>query len=587
MYNRIKCKYNIRILLHIVAVFVVVFLAACGTAATATPGAPASPVATPTPISADIFKPTAPAAPTTLPKPTAVPAQPATPARDNIILVSSQEPLSLDGWTTKCASNLIHFSCVDTGNEPFTWIDSKTYEVVPLSTVDKWEQIEPARWRFALRKGVKFHNGEEWNAETAKVNLDYNGDSANGLDSFSYSGAMSAQVVDPYTVDIVCKSACPILARGMLFSKFQAPAWYKAASPEERARKVISLGPYKLVEWRSGIDIKFEANKDYLPSKAFDAQAPNIKTFTQVWRGEALVRSAMLRSGEGDWAEDIGFENQTQVPVAKASGTTEVFAGIFDTMWHPELKKQKVRLALIHAVDCEAIAKALYKGVVPCLGSISVKGTVGITDRNSKPREYNPTLAKQLLKEAGYDPANKVNIYVQANRVFKDVEFMEAVARYWKEAGVTTEFFALELARYTDIRSSGCGKFTNVAGYKEALDCAARVPPAPLSTTSHVYTTATSNEILDMSTQGNRRLGCFNINSRACYADLQKKIDIASAAPVGPERARLLTEVADIAYDEAYFIPFFHNQMVYGLGKNVDWEPLYSPRLRVNTMKFK
>ncbi len=560
------------------AVVVVLFLIACGAAATATPSTSVPALATPTPITSDVFKAT--------PVPTKLAAT-TVPAKDTVVLVSSQEPLSMDAWTTKCASNLIHFSCTDTVNEPFTWIDSKTFEVVPLSTVETWQQMEPNRWRFTLRKGVKYHNGEEWNAEAAKVSLDFNGDSGNGLDSFSYSGAMGGQVVDPFTVDVVCKAACPLLARGMLFSKFQAPAWYKSATPEERARKVISLGPYKLMEWRSGVDIKFEVNKDYLPNKAFDAQAPSIRYFTQVWRGEALVRSAMIRAGEGDWAEDIGFENQSQVPVAKVSGTTEVFAAIPDTMWHPELKKQKVRLALAHAIDCDAIAKALYKGLVPCLGSISVKGTVGVTDRNSKPREYNPTLAKQLLKEAGYDPANKININVQANRVFKDLEFMEAVAKYWKDVGVTTEFFALELSKYTDIRSSGCGKFTNVAGYKEALDCASRVPPPPHSASSHIYTTATSNEILDMSTQGNRRLGCFNVNSRVCYPDLQKKIDIASATPVGPERTRLLTEIADIAYDEVYFIPFFHNQMVYGMAKNLDWDPLYSPRLRVNTMKFK
>jgi peptide/nickel transport system substrate-binding protein len=556
---------------------------ACGAAATPTSApAPAPSLATPTPISNDVFKPTATAAPRSTAAPPA-----AAPAKDTVVLVSSQEPLSMDAWTTKCASNLIHFWCTDAANEPFTWIDSKTYEVVPLSTVEKWEQIDSTRWRFTLRKGVKYHNGEEWNAESAKVSLDFNGDSGNGLDSFSYSGAMSGQVVDPYTVDIVCKAACPILARGMLFSKFQAPQWYKTATPEERARKVISLGPYKMVEWRSGIDLKFEANKDYLPNKAFDSQAPTIRNATQVWRTEATVRSAMLNAGEADWAEDIGFENQSKVPAAKASGTTEVFAAIPDTMWHPELKKQKVRLALAHAIDCEAIAKALYGGVVPCLGSISVKGTVGITDRNSKPREYNPTLAKQLLKEAGYDPANKINIYVQANRVFKDLEFMEAVSKYWTDVGVANEFHALELARYTDIRSSGCGKFTNVAGYKEAMDCAQRTPPGPFNASSHVYTTATSNEILDMSTQGNRRLGCFNVNSRVCYPDLQKKIDIASATAVGPDRTRLLTEISDIAYDEVYFIPFFHNQMVYGMSKNLDWEPLYSPRLRVNTMKFK
>ncbi len=164
---------------------------------------------------------------------------------------------------------------------------------------------------------------------------------------------------------------------------------------------------------------------------------------------------------------------------------------------------------------------------------------------------------------------------------------MEAVAKYWKDVGVTTEFFALELSKYTEIRSSGCGNYTKEPGYAQALDCAQRGPAAPFRSTSHIFTTATSNEILDMQTQGNRRLGCFNINSRVCYADLQKKIDTASATPTGPERTRLMTEVADIAYDEVYFIPFFHNQLVYGLAKNLDWEPLYSPRVRVNTMKFK
>ncbi|MSQ16563.1 MAG: ABC transporter substrate-binding protein [Dehalococcoidia bacterium] len=563
-----------------VVLLVSLFLMACGAAATPTT-APA--LATPTPMSSDVFKPT----PTAAAKPTTAPTVAAAPAKNTIVLVTSNEPASMNNWTTRCASNLAHTMCGDTVNEPLTWIDSKTFEVVPLSTVERWEQVEPNRWRFTLRKGVKYHNGEEWNAEAAKVSLDVNGDSGNGLDSFSYTGAISGQVVDPYTVDVVCKANCPILARGMLFSKFQAPAWYKTATPEERARKVISLGPYKQLEWRSGIDIKFEANKDYLPNKAFDAQAPTIRNVTQTWRAEALVRSAMVTAGEADWAEDIGFENQSKVPAAKVSGTTEVYAAVLDTMWHPELKKQKVRLALAHAIDCEAIAKALYGGVVPCLGSISVKGTIGITERNSKPRDYNPTLAKQLLKEAGYDPANKINLNVQSNRVFKDLEFMEAVARYFKEVGVATEFNALDLSKYTDVRSSGCGQFTNVPGYKEALDCASRVPPAPISMSSHIYTTSTSNEVLDMNTQGNRRLGCFNVNSRVCYADLQKKIDIASATPSGPERVRLWTEVADIAYDEVYFIPFFHNQMVYGMAKNLDWEPLYSPRLRVNTMKFK
>ncbi|HZA26010.1 MAG TPA: ABC transporter substrate-binding protein, partial [Dehalococcoidia bacterium] len=67
-------------------------------------------------------------------------------------------------------------------------------------------------------------------------------------------------------------------------------------------------------------------------------------------RSEASVGASMLATGEADWAADIGFDEIDRVPQAKTSTTTEVYALIPDLMWHPELKKQKVRLALAHAI---------------------------------------------------------------------------------------------------------------------------------------------------------------------------------------------------------------------------------------------
>jgi ABC-type transport system substrate-binding protein len=82
-------------------------------------------------------------------------------------------------------------------------------------------------------------------------------------------------------------------------------------------------------------------------------------------------------------------------------------------------------------------------------------------------------------------------------------------------------------------------------------------------------------------------MGCFSRSSRVCYPDLQRKIDTATATPAGPERTRLMTEIADIAYEEVYFIPLFEVQMVYGLSDAVEWEPYYAPRFRGNTIHFK
>jgi ABC-type transport system substrate-binding protein len=429
---------------------------------------------------------------------------------------------------------------------------------------------------------VKFHNGEPWNAEAAKFGIDINGDVKVNRSSFRYHGEITGVVVDEFTLDVNCKDPCPIFPNSAIFTTFQAPKWYQATSKEVRTRTNVGAGPYKVMEWRPGLDIRLEAFQDYLPNKHVDSQAPSIKNVTQVWRGEGLVRTAMVKTGEADWAMDIGLDGRKQVPAFKQSGTTEVFALVVDTIWHPELKKKQVRQALAHAIDCKALVQALYEGLPECIGNISVRGTLGITPRNYAPHEYNPTLAKQLLQQAGYDPKNKINIYVEANRVYRDVEFLEAVARFWTDVGVTNEMVILEASKAAEMRNSGCGKFG-----KEALDCPNRQPPPPHSGSSHVFTTATSNEMLDMQVLAFRRMGCFSILSRVCSPELQSKIETAMATPLGSQRKQRMEELGDIAHDEVYFISFFHNLLVYGFSSDLAWEPLYAPRLRVNTMKFK
>lgn len=54
--------------------------------------------------------------------------------------------------------------CEDVASDALTWIDSTTFEVVPLIGVESWSQVATDRWRFNLRYGVTFHNGEQWTA---------------------------------------------------------------------------------------------------------------------------------------------------------------------------------------------------------------------------------------------------------------------------------------------------------------------------------------------------------------------------------------------------------------------------------------
>ena len=306
------------------AVMAVLVIVACGSAAQ-----PAEP---PAAAPAD----TAMNQPTAIPQaaPVEAPAQTTT-AKDSITIVMPAEPGSINSWDPNCNATLDTAVCNEIVNEPFTWITSDNFEVVPLSGIESWEQVDVDSWIFKLRSGVKFHNGEPWNATAAKAAVDQNGDVSNSSQSYTYHGPISGTVVDEMTLQVDCGTDCPILPRGMIFSRMQAPAWYAAASEEDRGRNIIGIGPYQLIEWRPGIDIQMEAYEGYVPNpdtSIVDGQPAKIKYLTNVWRGEELVRASMIQTGEAEWAADIGFDKKDQVPQWKQSGTSEVYALVPDTM---------------------------------------------------------------------------------------------------------------------------------------------------------------------------------------------------------------------------------------------------------------
>ena len=541
---------------------------ACGTTAepTAAPppaagGSTAAPVPTPTPSSMES-------------------------ARDTVILVTNGEPDQLGAFSQGCSGNVPSLVCEDVASDPLTWIDSTSFELVPLSGVESWSQEAPDRWRFNLRDGVTFHNGEKWNAAAAKLGIDYHGDIAtagHGTGSYGFHGAITGKVVDDLTVDVVCKIKCPIFPRSAMFLKFQAPEWWETSDEDTRETTTIGFGPYKIVEWKRGIEVELEAFENYQPNTSFDSQAPTIQRAFQVWRNEELVRASMLAAGEADLAFEIGNENIDRVPKFRSERNNEVYLLVADNIWHPELKKKQVREALNLAIDCETLMETLYDGLQECWGTLSQEGTVGVTQENSAPYGYDPARARELLAEAGYDPNNEVRINSRQGRIFRDVELWEAVVTMWRDVGVNAELQIMEPGQARDVRRSGCGFYG-----EEALQCANFEPAGPVFASTHLYETATSNESLDMQRHLLQRASCFNVNSRVCNLVPGLEDDIADAisTPEGPERNAKMERLTTIIHDEFWFIPMFQVVTIYGLSEHLEWTPRYDPRTRINTMRL-
>ena len=562
-----------------------VLIIACGSAAQPTE-APAVPTFAPQAIPEATVPPQQ-GSPTSAPAPTEVPKQSIS-ARDTAVVVTEAEPASVGTWSVGCSAEIHSMGCQDFTQDFLTWLDDRTSEIVPLSGVDSWEQTAPDRWTFNLRDGVKFHNGAPWNAAAAKFGIDYNGDPILPSSSIQWTGKnVVGEVIDDLTLGIKCPTNCPIFPRTALFSDFQDPEWFQNADEGEQSRLTVGFGPYEIIDYAPGVHTKFEAYSDYLPNENFFSQAPNIQFITHVYRGEATVRAAMVGTGEADWAADIGFDGIDNVPKFVTGKTAEVYLLVLDTVFHPELKKQKVRQALAQAINCEEMIQSFFGDRVECHAAVSMMGTVGITEENSKVREYNPARSRELLAEAGYDTANAIDINSRPGSNIFGLEILEAVITSWREVGVTSNLNSWgDLGKARDVQNSGCGKFSNHEGYREAMDCAGREPPEPYFASSHAYEIATSNEILDMQRFNNSRLSCFSRSSRVCIPEYEAQKELANTIPAGPDRTKAMEDIADFAYEQVFFIPLFEVVYVYGLSEDMEWEPYYAPRLRGNTMRF-
>ena len=549
------------------------------------------------------------AAPTTAPQPTAAPQAPVVSARDRLIFVTNEEPTTIGAASPNCGGNIQNTICDDMVSDPLTWIDDhNNFQVVGLTGIEGWEQLEADRWQFKLREGITFHNGAPWNAEQAKFWIDFFGDEATSghynSNDFSFHGVISGEVVDEHTLDIVCGKACPILPRTTIFTKFQDVDWFLEVTgatgiadlpvefPAEVHRFSVGLGPYQIVEWRSGVEIELEAYEDYNPNPSTSfSNAPSINTIIQQWRNEPQVRASMMVAGEADWTE-IAFDDRDRVPNWKSSTNNEVFRFSIDTVHDPELRKPEVREALNVSVDCQGILDVIFGGLVDCYGNIAQTGTVGITERNSAPHPYNPERARELLAEANYDPEHKIVLTMRSNRVPKDVEVGEAYVTSWIDVGINAELNVVESSVYASAGRSNCGhqrtreEFDNAPGADLRAKCANLGPGPPNYTSMQISGGPTSTESLDYSRQAVLRNSCFSRSSGVCYQDFEDLMEEANATPTGDLRRQRMEVLADYVHDNFHFVHGFQVVSVYALSDGLEWTPHYAPRVRANTMYF-
>ncbi len=578
-----------------VIILLTIVLVACGGSATSTPvpesttPSVGTPTATPVP---------APAATTT--------PSGAVSARDNIILVIGDQPPVLFALGSGGGiSQAVHH---DNMSDPLTWQSGDDQRIVPTTATTGWEQLGPSQWRFHLREGVKFHNGEPWNAEAALPSLAILASAENDNPSFAYTGGFTPVAVDEFTLDINCTTPCPIFPNTAFFANFTAPNYLNSTSEEDRARQNVSFGPYKLVEWDFGVSITQEAYEDYVPvGDHFEFQKPTIREVKWFFRGEPQVMAAMVKTGEADIAWDVGVDAIETLPAdqIKSGGSAETFTLGILSIFHPETSKQKVRQAMVHAINCQEMIEALYGGHSVCRGNIIWPGVIGATESNTAPYSFDPDLSRRLLQEAGYDSNTVLRLFSRGTRIPKQVEVLEAIQGYLADVGIEVEVNIVEVQTFLDRRNCRAGQavrdYLDEQGREDvdtseatledmqAALAAANARGGASCATGELLENEPSNETLDFGRQITFYLNCAKIQSPFCDPSpggIQEQLAPALAAS-GEERRQLLEGLADYVRDQALWLTPFDLPVIYAVDPKLVWEPRFDRRIRINSMTFK
>ena len=425
-----------------------------------------------------------------------------------------------------------------------------TTEIVP-GIAESYEVSEDGKvYTFHLRPGLKFTDGAPLDASAVKYSIDRV--MKLGLDPSWLVSAFveKVEVVDELTVKFILKK--PV----SYFPSLVATVPYFPVSPksypaDKTAEPLVGhYGPYKIKKWIRDVELVLEANPDYYGTP------PKAKEFIIKFYKDASTLRLAVETGE----IDIAWRTlkPTDILDLKARGvlTIEEVPGPYIRYLvlrcnQAPFNDVRLRRAIAAAIDRDKICNEVYKGTVEPLYSMIPKGMWSHIDAFKE--EYgvrNLTLAKELLKEAGYSEANPFEFelwYTPTHYGDLEADVALVIKESLEETGMMkVTLKSAEWATYAaEYIAKGVMPIFLLGWYPDYLD-------------PDDYTTCF------LHSEWSPDLGVFYNNSK-----MDELLDKASVAIDKAERTELYKEVQRLMAEEAPVIPFFQGKLFIVFWPNV------------------
>jgi peptide/nickel transport system substrate-binding protein len=366
---------------------------------------------------------------------------------------SQDDPQTLDPH----AANLLTSSRVTMNvYEPLIWRD-REWRLIPwLAT--SWTQVNDKLWRFTLREGVKFHDGTPLTADDVVFSVGRALAPTSQMRT-AIQGVASARRIDDHTVELVLSEPNPALLQHLTNFRIASRAWcvknhaetpqdYKNKEDSFAARNENGTGAFKVTAWQPDVKVVLTQNKDWWGHKAGKFES-NLTEVVLLPVKSNATRLAALLSGEVDMVIDPPTQDVQRLkaePTLKVleAGEMRVQYLAFDT-YRDDLvygsakgrnpfKDLRVRQAVAHAIDADAIRQKVMRGLSKPIGAIITPLVAGYHPDGDKRLPYDRERAKKLLAEAGYPEGFEVTL--DCGTVQPAADICQAVAAMLAQVGI-------------------------------------------------------------------------------------------------------------------------------------------------------
>jgi peptide/nickel transport system substrate-binding protein len=429
---------------------------------------------------------------------------------------------------------------------------------------ERWEVDDSKKvWTFFLRKGVRFTNGEPFDARSVEFTFNRMLDSKlRPRTTFPQRIALDrVEVVDDHTVRIHTSRPVATVPVWLVNAFMLPPRHYSKTTPKKLARQPVGTGPYKLGKWVKDDFLRMEANPNWWKG------SPEIQV--AIWRPipESSSRIAELETGAADIITNV-IPDQIQlfrqkkrgIQIKSVAGGRRVFIGIRTDQG--AFSDRRVRQAMNHAINFPLIARHILRGHGHRLVSVV---NPPYNDPSIRPYPYDLEKAKALLTEAGLQDTDgdgvleakgqplDIDLDMPLNRYLKGKEIAEAVAADLRAVGIHAEVSPLEFSVFLANRRKKTLSPLYMNGFSSAFD--AELDLSILRPDLLANLTAWKNSAF-----------IENYNRLRLTFDLQ-------------ERKRLSFRLQRIVREDAPLIFLWNQHDFYGLSGRIRWNPRPDERI--------